>query len=298
MHVSTLCTVCKGSLISDPQSGEIICSCCGLVSSDRAVETGAEWRNFGAETTSSRVGEPASLAKHDMGLATIIGRANKDANGGILRTDARSAIERLRTWDRRIQSRASSDGNLLHAFEELARLKGKLGLNDAMVEKTAYVYRKAQEKRLTRGRSISSILGACIYISCRELDAPITLRDIITICGIKRKDLTRNYRLLLIELDIKVPLIDTAKCIAKIANKADLGEKTKRQALSIMNDLARREIGAGKAPMGFAATILYMACKDGGVNATQKAIAEAAGVTGVTLRNRRRELSRALGKIE
>jgi transcription initiation factor TFIIB len=57
----------------------------------------------------------------------------------------------------------------------------------------------------------------------------------------KRKHLAKLYRFLLIELDIKVPLVDQIKCIAKVANKANLSEKTKRQAISIMNEVRRKD---------------------------------------------------------
>ena len=42
------------------------------------------------------------------------------------------------------------------------------------------------------------------------------------------------------------------KCIVKVANKANLSEKTKRHAMSIMNDISNKEISAGKDPMGLA----------------------------------------------
>jgi transcription initiation factor TFIIB len=93
------------------------------------------------------------------------------------------------------------------------------------------------------------------------------------------------------ELDIKVSLVDQTKCIAKVANKANLSEKTKRQAIRTMDEVTERQIiSAGKNPMGFAATILYLSCLKTGENKTQVDIAHAAGVTDVTIRNRYKEL--------
>ena len=80
------------------------------------------------------------------------------------------------------------------------------------------------------------------------------------------------------------------KCVAKIANKAHLSEKTKRIAMETMNDLIGKEISAGKLPMGLAATVLYMSCLTSGETITQKDIADAAGVTEVTIRNRFKDL--------
>ena len=47
---------------------------------------------------------------------------------------------------------------------------------------------------------------------------------------------------------------------------------------------------AGKDPIGFAATILYMSCLKTGEDTTQTQMADAAGVTDVTIRSRLRDL--------
>jgi transcription initiation factor TFIIB len=295
MQASILCSVCKNDrAISDPESGEIACSSCGLVFSDKVSESRAEWRNF-ENNDRIRVGSPSSLALHDMGLATVIGKSNSDSSGRRLDSSMHSTIQRLRAWDFRTQTHTSADRNLVQAFNELGRVKDKLALPDAIVEKTAYIYRKAQEKRLIRGRSTSGILAAAIYIACREIGAPRSLRDMVEITGIKRKVISRSYRLLIVELGLRIPLVDPTKCIAKIANKAKLSEKTKRMAIDMMNDLTGKEMSAGKGPMGLAATVLYLSGLSNGEYVTQKEIAEAAGVTEVTIRNRVKDIKTGLG---
>ena len=292
MQFSNVCCICdSGRQVTDLESGEIICGNCGRVSSDKAMETRAEWRTFDSENNSrQRVGSPSSLAFHDMGLSTIIGKVNKDSAGHNLDASMNYRMQRLRTWDARTRVHATGHRNLMRAFSELERFKDKLGLSDAIIQKTAYIYRKAHEKRLARGRSVSSILAAATYIACREMGAARTLRDLTEIANVKRKALSRSYRLLVLELDIKVPSMDFMKCIVKIANKAKLGEKTQRMAMSTMNNLINKEISAGKDPMGLAATVLYLSCLADGEATTQKEIAEAAGVTEVTIRNRIKDL--------
>src|SRR5688500_9750851 len=292
MQSSIVCCICdSGRQITDLASGEIICGSCGRVSPDKAMENRAEWRTFSSENISrQRVGSPSSLAFHDMGLSTIIGKVNKDSAGHNLDASMDYRMQRLRTWDARTRVQAAGHRSLMQAFSELERLKDKLGLSDTIVQKTAYIYRKAQEKRLARGRSVSSILAAATYIACSEMGAARTLRDFTEITNVKRKALSRSYRLLVLKLDIKVPSMDLMKCIAKIANKAKLGEKTQRMAMFTMNDLINKEIAAGKDPMGLAATVLYLSCLTNGEATTQKEIAEAAGVTEVTIRNRIKDL--------
>jgi transcription initiation factor TFIIB len=296
MQTSILCSLCSSQdqMVTDPDSGEIICSNCGQVISEKALETQAEWRAFTTDEVNnrSRTGMPTSLARHDKGLATIIGRANKDASGQVLDAAMRTTMERLRTWDFRTQAHTSTDRNLRQAFSELDRLKDKLGLPDSVIEKTAYIYRKVQERGLVRGRTISSVLAAAAYIACREMGMSRTLDDIADLNNIKHKELARTFRLLVLELDIKVPMIDPMKCVVKVANKAKLSEKTKRQAMNIMHDIIKSGASAGKDPMGLAGSVIYMSSLNTGETITQMDIADAAGVTEVTIRNRYKDIKK------
>jgi transcription initiation factor TFIIB len=297
MQTSIICSVCSdGQMVTDPESGEIICRNCGIVMLDKIQESRPEWRAFTADDGNdrSRTGTPSSLARHDMGLSTVIGRADKDASGNTIAVSMRSTMDRLRAWDFRTQAHTPTDRNLRQAFSELERLKDKLGLSDVIIEKTAYIYRKAQERGLVRGRTISSVLAAAIYIACRESGTSRTLKDIASISNIKRKDIARTYRLLVLELNYKIPMVDPIKCIVRVANKANLSEKTKRQAMNIMHSVTRSGISAGKDPMGLAASVLYLSCMNTGESRTQTEISEAAGVTEVTVRNRYKNLKRLL----
>ena len=288
------CSVCNGNhvVITDPERGEIICSNCGHVMVDKIQETMQEWRAFNYTdkgNSRSRMGTTSSLARHDMGLYTIIGQTNRDASGHNLTAPVLSTISRLRVWDNRTQldpsSYLPSHRNFQTTFNNLARSKDKLGLSYAIIEKTAYIYRKAHKRGLIRGRSMQALLAACVYIACREMENPRTLRDLATIMNIKRKDITRSYRMLVLELDFKIPLIDPMKCIIRISNNLDLSEKTKRKAMRMMDNVIRSRISAGKNPMGLAASILYLSCLLNGDQKNQTAFAQAAGVTELTIRN-------------
>ena len=223
---------------------------------------------------------------HDMGLATIINPANKDASGRPLTSTMKSTIERLRTWDSRSQVHEPVDRNFRQAFSELNRLKDKLSISDAVIEKAAYIYRKALDKGLVRGRSISALMASALYAACRDTSTPRNLKDVEQAANIKRKDIARCYRLLVKELDLKMPVTDSVQCVARIASKIGIQEKTKRFATKVLKTAQENEVSAGKDPMGLAAAALYLACVKNGEDKTQRDIAEAANVTEVTIRNR------------
>lgn len=274
-------------IVTDQNTGELFCGNCGFVVTDKISDVGAEWRSFANdETNRTRVGAGTSLTMHDMGLSTIIGTQNKDSTGKPLTTAMRSSIERLRTWDSRSQAHSSADRNLRQALNEMDKMKDKLALTDAVIEKSAYIYRKAMEKKLVRGRSIQGLVAACLYASCRNTETPRTLDDIAKGINIRRKDVARCYRLIFRELELKMPVVDPVKGVSRIASIANLTEKSKRKAVSILEKAKKLGIVAGKDPMGIAAAALYLACISTGEVKSQKEISVASGVTEVTIRNR------------
>jgi len=293
-----MCPICKRNdkIITDTGSGEVICSNCGTVVSDKVQDIGRPERQaFNVEEKNRiRTGMPASIAFADMGLATIIAKHDRDASGHPLNAEMRARMQRLRKWDLRTHSISPNDRNLIRAFNELNMIKDKLALSDAVVEKAAYIYRKIQQRGLVRGRTISGIMSSAVYIACREIGTPYTLREIAAVGNVKRKDVARNFRKMVYELDLKSPNIELMKCISKVANKANLTENTKREAIGIMKVVSKRQLSAGKDPLGLAACVLYISCLKTGENKTQTQIAKASGITDVTLRNRYKELKNKL----
>jgi transcription initiation factor TFIIB len=282
-----LCPNCgDGEKITDIESGELICTKCGFVIRERIGN--GDWSVLAREPGGKLRTSPTSLARSGMGLSTIIGRPDRSAGSG-LDSAMRSTFDRLRAWDFRIKGR--DERSLRRAFVELDRLRSVLALSDAMVEKTAYIYRRAQEKGLVRGRTMRAVLGAAIYIVQREMGISGTLQDIIRATGAAEKDIARAYRIMLRELDLKVPMLDPAKCVSRVAGRASISERTKRKAMGMILDVVRKGLAAGKDPMGLAASVLYLACTSSGEPKSQAAIASAAGVSEVTLRKNQRMIA-------
>ena len=288
INADSTCRRCGNGMVTDNVTGERFCGKCGYVLSEILEDSGPEWRSFSKDGGSdpTRTGAPTSLAMHDRGLSTTINPINRDASGKPLTSAMKSTIERLRTWDSRSKVNSSSDRNLKQALMELSRLKDKLSLSDLIIEKSSYVYRKALEKGLVKGRSISSLIAASLYVACRETGTPRTLKDVADAGNLKKTDISKCYRLLHQELGLKMPVVDPIQCIARIASKIGITEKTKRYAINVLKIAQQHEQLSGKDPMGLAAAALYLSSIKNGEDITQRDIAEAANVTEVTIRNR------------
>ncbi len=291
------CPECASiNLVHDYDTGETICGDCGLVLYEQMLDKGPEWRAFTQQekASRSRVGMPTSYSIHDKGLSTTISQIDRDAFGRKLPLSTRLQMWRLRKWQIRSRVHSSIDRNLAQAMGELDRLSGNVNVSPPIKEKAAVIYRKALEKGLVRGRSINAVAAASLYAACRKSGSPRTLREIAEASLVDKKDVARCYRLLLQELDFHMPISDPLTYVSKIAEKNKISGKTQGTAIAILREARLKRFASGKDPMGMAAAALYIACLQNNEKITQKDIAEAAGVTEVTVRNRYKALKKQL----
>jgi transcription initiation factor TFIIB len=287
----TACTECGGSDLAYDE-GEVICRVCGTVIANASFTMEPEWRAFTQDERNNRerAGSPLSSSMHDKGLATVIGKANSRSS-----QSERDTANKLKKWQIRTRVHSSTDRNLIQALSELSRLCETLNIPSSIKEQSAHIYRQSLEKDLVRGRSISAIVAASLYASCRKSDLPRTLTQIADNSSVSKKDIARCFRLISRELSMKMPVPDATSKIIGIASKIGISEITQNVAKMILDEANYLKMTAGKDPMGMAAAALYIACNVTGEYKTQKSIAEAANVTEVTIRNRYKGLVKAMG---
>lgn len=287
------CPFCgKGRIVADPYTLENICNRCGSVVSVRRETLRPEWREFELARGKKRVGPPITLTKADMGLATYIGRTYPQR---LKHTAAeRRRIQRIRKLQRRMAYYGGRQRGLAKAVGLLSRLADRMHLPRPVREDASYIYRKAMEKKLIRGRTISAMVSTALYAACRNLGVHRTLDDISRTSGVRKERIARNYRLLLERLDLKTRPPDPAKALSRIATRLSVGERTKRRALEILRKAQEAGMATGKKPRALAAAALYAACITAGQKRTQRSVAKAAGISDVTLRIRSQEMMKLL----
>ena len=271
-------------VITDSERGEIVCGGCGLILVQNIADT-YESNGYTLESFMklTRTGPSTSLTMHDRGLSTVIG-TNKDFSGNALPSKTKYEFNRLRTWDQRSKSRKTA--TFSKAFTLLHGMKTKLGIPDSVVESAAYIYRKAVSAKLTRGRTMASLLSASLYAACRENNIPRTLDDIAGAGNVERRILSRDLRTIINRLGLKLNQYNTASFISKISNNMNLKEKIKRDAFEILRRCEKEQITAGKHPVAQAAASLYISSMMNGEKISQKKFSVESGVSDVTIRNR------------
>lgn len=282
--------------ITDTEGGEVVCNRCGLVLKERDLDQKPEWRAYTLEERAdrSRTGLPTTLTQYDKGLSTTF-RTNEDARGKSLPSKTRFEMMRLNQWNTRSRLHSSAERNLSQAMVELERLCDKLNLPQSTREEAALTYRRALKLDLIRGRSIVNTAAAAVYTACRITRTPRRLEEITLASGKSRKEISRSYRLLQKEIGFNAPIDDPMKYMPKIASEVGLGQQTQNKANEILQKAISKKASTGKDPVGIAAAALYIASIMEGDKVTQKELANASGMTEVTVRNRYKTLAKDLG---
>lgn len=288
------CPECGSTHLSrDFSRAELVCEDCGLVIDEDLIDHGPEWRAFDSDQREkrARTGAPMTYTIHDKGLSTIIDWKNRDSYGKSIPTRNRAQLYRLRKWQRRVRISGATERSLAIALSGLDRLASSMSLPRTVRETAAMIFRKAALKKLVRGRSIEGVTAASLYAACRQCNVPRTLDEISNTARISRKEIGRTYRYISRELELKLMPTSPQDYISRFCSVLKLSADVKAKTLEILHEAANRELTSGRGPTGIAAASLYIASVLCGERRTQREVAEVAGVTEVTIRNRYKELA-------
>ncbi|MBR9691896.1 transcription initiation factor IIB [Candidatus Woesearchaeota archaeon] len=282
------CPECASiNLFWNREKGEVICKDCGLVIEDKMVDHGQEWREFDPESgeRKRRTGAPMTYTQYDQGLGTEVGHTGDLFK---LKSKDRNKFFRLRKWQSRIST--AIERNLKLALAELKRVSSYLKLPKSVEEESARIYTLAVQRGLVRGRSMESVVAGALYAACRRHDVPRTLDELSEASGIEKKEIGRTYRFVTRELGISIMPSNPADYIARFASALKLSAEAQSKSVEILEAAQKAELTSGRGPTGIAAAALYVSALINGEKRTQREVADVAGVTEVTIRNRYKEL--------
>lgn len=290
------CPECGSTnLVYNHERGEVTCKKCGLVIEERVVDLAQEWREFDSEQGEKkrRTGAPLTFTKYDMGLGTDVGQKQD-----IFRLDGKNKNKffRLRKWQYRIST--AIERNLKLALAELRRIASFLKLPKSVEEEAARIYTLGVQRGLVRGRSMESVVSGALYAACRRHEVPRTLDELSIASGIDKKEIGRTYRFVTRELGIRILPSNPIDYIARFASALNLSAETQSRAVEILEMAQKAELTSGRGPTGIAAASLYVAALINNEKRTQREVADVAGVTEVTIRNRYKELLKKLNLKE
>lgn len=282
----TGCPECDGQLRT--HATETVCSQCGLVTAEHAIDHGPEWRFIDAGTR-ERVGAPHDKTRHDDGLGSRIGY---DRTNGM--HPRRMAI------NERVRLGSKSDRGRKYAFTELRRMRSSLGLPEVCLETACRIFKQAQDAGLMPGRTLDGMAAAALVCAARIHGEPVTFDGVEAVMREHPDEsgrLYRWYQRLVEALGVPVPPPEPRALLGGVCEAVGVGERIRSKADAILRECGSELVGSGRKPQGVVAAAVYLAA--GGLRNThcsQDEVADAAGCAAVTVRVVAREMDESGGR--
>lgn len=282
------CPECDGTLRTD--GGEIACTECGLIVNEYFLDHSTSARDFPDDRTSvEHTGAPLMEGRHDRGLSSEIGQ-HRDARGNALSARKRRQLRRLRREHSRAKWRTTAERNLGDACTEIARVTSMLDLALSTREEASRLYREAMDAELVQGRSVESIATACVYAACRRAGQTRTLAEIATVARCPESALRRAYNVLNTNLAVAARPPVPAASVPQICSALDAPARVRHLAYELADAASETGIGIGSNPASVAAGCVAVVVDECECDYTQRAIADAAGITPATVRSKRDDI--------
>ena len=298
-ELQTHCPECQSSLIDDIHNGEKICSGCGLVAMEQMSDYGPESRatNLEDKMKLARATGQTTYSQHDLGIRTEIALGTKDFSGKTINSEVANQMYNLRKWQTRIRVASPRERRLANILSKIGETCQSLSLSRNVIESASMIYRNFEGQFDAKGKSVSCMSAATIYMACKQCDVVRSLDEICKATGSSKDEkmnvklTAKYYRMLVMELGSNTaPVVTLDKYISKIANLARLEVRVERLAAEIAEKTQDHSLADGKAPNGLAAAYLYIASTLLGQSILQRDVSSIAGITEVTIRNRCKEI--------
>lgn len=214
------CPECQSKIILDYGKGEYVCHKCGCVVMEQVDYHGPESNStdFEERNKNTRASGATSLSLHDFGLRTEIGNSSRDYSGRAIDYQNVELMNRSRKWHSRLRVNSSKERRLSNVLSKINEVCSVLCLRKTITETASMIYRNYENNSKAKGKSITCIASATIYLACKRCGVVRSIEEIVQAAGISEFDkssvklASRYYRSMVMEMN----KIDESK------NKADI----------------------------------------------------------------------------
>lgn len=290
LSVRLVCPDCRDpnpNIVEEFSSGDLVCGGCGLVLGDRVVDTRSEWRTFANDEGDdpSRVGAASDpLLEGIEQLDTVI--SSRDGGSGMARELQRASSR---------SSAGRSERNLLTAFRDISNMCDQFSLPKTISDIAKQLYKRAEEEKLLRGKSLNAVIAACIFIACRQAHVPRTFKEICHLTRVPKKTIGQCYKTIeqAFNLGQKVQDKDTSlvtpgtepeSLLIRYCNYLGLPPNFQRVCSDVIGLAREHGIGAGRSPVSIAGGAIYFVCHLLGQPKSSREISTAAGTSEGTVK--------------
>lgn len=287
------CKVFPPELAERFTEGDVVCALCGLVLSDKVVDTRSEWRTFSNDDQNgddpSRVGEASNPLLDGNQLSTMIGFGQNDTT--------RMGKELNKAQSKSIVDK--KDNALQSAYAKISMMCDAAQLPKIVQDGAKQAYKLCHDEKALKGKSQESILAAVIVVGCRKAQVDRTFKEICTLTSVPKKEIGRvfvvikkiieeksqqtNSRFSLQE-NIQSSQTTAEDLIRRFCSHLGLTIQLSNAAEYICRRCKDVGVLAGRSPITIAAAVIYMVVIVFKADIEPSKIAEKLGVSDGTIK--------------
>ncbi|KAJ2806634.1 transcription initiation factor IIB [Coemansia guatemalensis] len=277
--VKLICRNCRDpvpNIVEDFSAGDYVCGHCGLVLGDRIIDTRSEWRTFADSEGDdpSRVGDAGNPFLDEDQLDTMIARGGSNGAG-------------LARALNRVQAQTNSQRRehmLLGAYKTISTLCDSYAIPKTIKDIAKQLFKKVSDEHLHRGKNHDATIAVCIFLACRQGQAPRTFKEICALTRVSLKEVTRTLKVIKSKLDTDTGMTLSNDLIERFCSNLKLDYETRRIARILSENVRKVGDTTGKSPLSVASACIYMATLLIGRERSPKAIAAISGVSELTIK--------------
>lgn len=201
----------------------------------------------------------------------------------------KAKLYRLKRWQDKSSDNKSSY-NSGFARDLIIKYCNALGVPKEVYSESIGLYEASVEHGLLRGRSVEVLVACSIYVACRIVKVAYTVDEVATCVGVGKKELSKLYRAVRNELDLKLDLVRPVDYVNRYKNVLYLADGTVERVNEILSLAEENGLSNGRSPLGLVGGAVYLACVECGDKRSQRDVGDVIGVSEVTIRKRCSEL--------
>jgi len=233
-------------LIEDHRAGDLICPRCGLVVTRAiGVESDRDRSNVGYE-------EDNLLCSSSNLSSSIAPNSSK--------------------------KRKAIDKTLIYYKREIRNMACNLWA-DSIAYRAFSLFKMVYEgPKLGRIRNKDAIAASCLYIACRQEDAPRSFKEIVAVSNVNLKNIRKCFKSIVEAHRITLKEVTAEMYLHRFCSKLSLSKLVEKYANYILKKKEKSVSFEDRSPDSIATAAIYMACQVYREKKTQKEISDISGV--------------------
>lgn len=255
--------------------GQNVCLDCNSIQS-RVIDTGAEWRYYGADDSRdgdpTRCGMPTNDLLPKSSLGSVIGGRRGDSRD-IRRIRMYQMWNSMPYWER----------TLYAVFEKLANNTANHGVPSKVLDDAKVLYKRASEKKISRGENKDGLIASCIYYACLINKIPRSPKEVARMFHIDPNILTKGNARFQTLLQMNVGTSGPEDYVARFGSNLKMDFNDIQGCKTLAKRLDDLEIVSENAPTSVAAGAIFYYCMKYDIDFSKKQIADVCDVSEVTI---------------